>query len=196
MVRPGGPIMDGGTGPPHPPSGGGTKPPSGGGSGAPTGASDFSLITSTGGLTGLINLLVVPFFVKNLNNFIFASYDPTNFNCEENCIYNFKMEDVKPGRSIDVHKVYIQYRDIGKVTVSFTVTATLYDRVKDVSKIVVKTVPKTFGGKADNNIYSKFIDLKITGERPQLSILRKANAGPLAIITAMLVGNSSEEEQL
>lgn len=180
--------------------GGGGRPPSGGvtkpSTGVPGTAKSLANVTSTGGLQGSLGLLLTPFFVNNIRRFAFFAYDTTDFDCEEDCVYNFKMEDVKIGRVCDIHKVYFQYRDIGKVTMTWTVSAYLLNRTTGKESFPSKSKTVTVGGLSDNKIHSKFVDLKITGERPQLSLLRKANNGPLAIITAMFVGNMSEEEQV
>lgn len=178
-------------GPPDPPDPK-PKPPSKG----TVGAANASLITSTGGLFGSAYALLVPFFDNRSTKFVFAIYDPFNFDCEEDCVYDFRQED-KPGRVIDVHKVYLQYRDIGKVTYIVKVTATQYNRVTGKETIDTKSKTITVGNvKPDLKIHSYFVDLKVQGERPQLNITRKADKGPLSIVTAMLIGNSNEENQL
>jgi hypothetical protein len=192
------PIVEGGTFPPFSGggggSGGGTKPPPSGG--PPKGAINGALITSTGGLQGSIGLLIVPYLVKATGRYVFGLFDTTNFNCEEDCIYDFKTEDVKAGRSIDVHKVYLQYKDIGRVKFTVFVKAIQYNRSTQKSTVVEKSKTVTVGGLVDLEIYSVFIDLKVQGERPRLRILRRANDGPLDIVTAMMIGNSAEEAQL
>jgi hypothetical protein len=168
-------------------------PGKGGGKAA---ASNISLLTSTGGLFGTAFVLITPFLNVQSGNYGFLITDPTDFNCEEDCVYNFRQED-KPGRVIDVHKVYLQYRDLGKVSFLATMTATQYNR--DTNKETIDTDSKlvTVGNtKPDKKIHSYFVDLKVQGERPQLSITRKAGKGPLSIVTAMMIGNANEENQL
>lgn len=174
----------------NPPKGGGTN------SGAGHSASVASLITSTGGLFGVNFALLTPFFDIRMQSFVFAITDPTNFDSEEDCVYNFRQED-KPGRTIDIHKVYLQYRDLGKVSFDVIVSATQYNRAtgKETPDVAKKTV-SVGSTRPDKKIHSYFVDLKVQGERPQLTIIRKRDKGPLAIITAMLMGNSSEENQL
>lgn len=161
-------------------------------------AANISLLTSTGGVVGLLPFLIVPFFDNRTGKFIFAKYDSADFNCEEDCIYNFRQEDLQTGRNIDVSKIYIQYRDIGEVKFDVIVTATLYNRKTKKSKIVHDELENIVVGnkKPTKKIYSLFVDLKVTGERPQLSIVRKKDAGPLSIIKAMMIGDSSEEDQV
>lgn len=183
---------------------GGTRPPVGGGggskpatpSGPPRGAVSLSTITSTGGLLGSLGVLLVPFFLNSINRNVFAIYDITNFNTEEDCVYNFKMEDVKPGYDIDVHLVYLQYRDIGKVSINVAISTMQFNRNTGKSTPQMKQRNITIGGNNDNVIYSYFVDMKVTGERPQLVITRKANKGSLCLITAKLVGNIESGGQL
>lgn len=161
----------------------------------PNTGTNTALLTTSGGLYGYDNVLLVPFY-NAINGFsYFLNYDPANFNSEVDCVYYFRLESVKPGRAIDVHKVYFEYRDLGAVKFTTTVTATQYDRATkretEQSKSVISSM-----GKGDRKIHTLFVDLKVVGERPQLMLLRKANAGPLAIIRAMLIGNVVEEDQL
>ncbi len=182
-------ALDGGSGS----SGGGTRPGGGGGgSSKPLGAQP-SLITSTGGLVGFNNTLLIPFFDTRTGMEYFVTYDPTNFNCEDDCIYKFRLESVAPGRTIDIHKVFIEYRDLGKVTFTTRVEATQYNKATKKETLVYKSVVSTVG-KGDKKIHSLFVDLKVNGERPQLIIIRKADDGPFSLVRAMLVGNSSEEQ--
>lgn len=174
----------------------GNKPPLA--SKGPVGASP-TLLTATGGLFGLNNALLAPFVdTRNGKNY-FVIYDPTNFNCEDDCVYNFRLESLKPGRNIDVHKVMIEYRDLGPVKFYVSVTATQYNKALKKETMVtapLKPVATVLKGKGDKKIHTTWIDLKVVGERPQLTILRKANDGPLSIARVLLVGNSSEEDQV
>ena len=182
------PVIEGGPGPLPPPTP--TPTPKQGTPGA-----NPSLVTSTGGLFGFNNILLVPFYDIRLNRTYFIMYDPSNFNCEDDCVYNFRLEEVVAGREIDVHKVYLQYKDLGKVTFKVIVSATQYNKALKKETINSKTVVVTVG-KGDGKIHSYFVDLKVVGERPQISIFRKGNAGPLSIVKVMLCGHSDEGEQL
>lgn len=165
-------------------------------SGAST-AANISLLTSTGGLIGTNLVLLTPFYNAISKKYYFTIYDSSNFDTEEDCVYNFKMEDVQSGRNIDIHKVYLQYRDIGKVKFTVTVFATQYNKVKKTEKIVSDFQEVSVGTKkGDGKIHSYFVDLKVTGERPQCVITRKAADGPLAIVMAKMIGDVSEEQQI
>lgn len=186
-------------------SGGADRPPHGGGGGGggtspppasgPKGATS-SLITSTGGLFGQDFKLVFPFFNMITNQNFLALYDVTSFDCEEDCIHNFRMESAKIGRVVDVHKVYLEYRDFGKVTFNITVNAYLLNRSTGKETYPKVTKEVIINGKKDLGLHSKFVDLKIQGERPQLQIFRAANKGPLSLTSVILIGTVMEEAQL
>ncbi len=182
--------------PPNPDGGGGHggKPYTPPGTTPSLGAQP-GLITSTGGLYGQNNVLMAPYYHTLTGRFCFLYYDPNDFNCEDDCTYYFRMEDVQAGRAIDVHKVYFQYRDLGAVKFTTTVTATQYDKATKTEKINTQSVSVTWG-KGDGKIHSYFVDLKVVGERPQLSVFRAANAGPLSFIRGLLIGHSDEGQQL
>jgi hypothetical protein len=183
-------ALDGGSGG----GGGGGNPPSPKPKAGPLGANP-SLITATGGLFGTNNVLLVPFYDTRVNQSFFVLYDPTNFNCEDDCFYDFRLEDVQAAHNIDIHKVYFLYRDLGKVKFTVTVTATEFNRVTKKETTVSKSVQVTWGS-GDNKLHSYFVDLKVVGERPQLHLFRKADAGPLAIVRAILIGHSDEGQIL
>lgn len=176
--------------------GGGGKPPGGGSKSKGTVGSQPSLITSTGGLYGYNNALLIPYQDANGRTYL-VIYDPANYNTEEDCVYEFKLEDISPGRAIDIHQVYFQYRDLGLVNFTVTVRGTLYDRATKKETLVSKTVIVKWGTtNADRKIHSYYVDLKTVCERPQLRVVRKADQGPLAIIRAMMFGNSDEDADL
>lgn len=186
------PNLDGGNNPPEPGGGGGGGTKKSG----PIGGQP-SLITSTGGLFGFNNALIVPFFDTRTNLSYFVVYDPTDFNCEEDCLYNFRMESAAPGKEIDVNKIFLEYRDLGPVKFTVIVTATQYNKAKLTEKIQSKSVKVSVGSKnPDGKLHSYYVDLKIVGERPQLSIFRAADAGPLSIVRAIMYIDTGESGEI
>lgn len=161
---------------------GNVPPGSGGGSGPGSNPTiDLSNVTSTGGLSGSVGAVLV--FGRSL----FAQqplgwqFDSEDFNCEEDCEYHFRVEEVEVYRQPTIDKVIIRYRDLGKVTLNaFFVGNVLQDSV--ISKIVTIV----FGGKADKKIYTTTFDLTCTFEAPQLILSRDAFSGPVSI-TKVLV---------
>jgi hypothetical protein len=161
------------------------------------------LLTSTGGLFGTIGALIVPVLSLNNNKVYFCTIDPANFNCEEDCIYNFPQENIKVGYAISSYKIIVIYRNLGLVTVTFNLTVfrrglTTYGGKKNIATVTqgkYNTESKTMilgSSKPDNQLYTIDFNIINSGDRPQLSILRKANAGPFSLISATLVGNLEE----
>jgi hypothetical protein len=174
-------------------------------SGGTTGGSP-GLLTSTGGITGLTGIFTIPFQDLLLNRFYFVTFDPTDFNCEEDVTYFFKQEDIEVGRVVTIHKVLIVYRMIGQVKFTLTLNGFL-ESVKSsnedpsqTGRFVSKSVPVTFGlglGKIpDKKLHTRSVDIKLTCERPQISISRLANSGPLAITKVIMCGTADEGQQL
>ena len=182
--------------PPNPDggSGHGTKPYSPPGTTPSLGAQP-GLITSTGGLYGQNYVLMAPYYHTLTGRFCFLYYDPNDFDCEDDCVYDFPMEDIQAGRAIDVHKVFLTYRDLGAVKFKLSVSATQYDKATKTEKVNSQTVNIAWG-KGDKQLHSYYVDLKVVGERPQLHIYRAANSGPLSITRAIMCGHGDEGQQL
>jgi hypothetical protein len=173
-------------GPPVPPPKKGVNP-----GGSP------GLLTSTGGLFGLTGALYVPFF-DSLNNIYHAVLlDSNDFNCEEDAFYYFKVEDVNIGRSCDIHKLVVVYRNLGIGKVTFGVGIYQPQAKTDALKFVTKTVTKSLGNiSANKKLYTQNFDLVISGERPQAFFTRKANDGPISIVSVVMVGDAGETKLL
>lgn len=99
--------------------------------------------------------------------------------------YSFRKEEVSPSRVPTVRRVIITYRDLGTVAITLTLSGT-----NDSGAVTTITSPSiTLGNAAPTaDILTKFIDLELTAFRPQLTINRAANAGPLSIVSVTLVG--------
>ena len=138
-------------------------------------------VTTTGGLTGLKGAVL--FFGQSIGypNPLVWLVDPTNFNCEDDCKYHFKVEEIEVYRQPTVNKVIVRYRDLGKVTV----TCFFVGNVKGEST-ASDLVTVTFGGKADKKIYTTTFDLTCTFEAPQLIMQRAANSGPLSVVKVLV----------
>jgi len=171
--------------------------------GSPTQISP-GLYTSVGGLTGALGALIVPIQNTITNRFYVEKRDPTNFNCEENAIYYFRQENIKTTYAVTNHKLIVIYRNIGLVTVTFNLT--VFRRgVTQVSgnKVTIqqgtyKTVSKTLTlgtNNPDKKLYTIDFNIANSGERPQVWFYVNANAGPLSIISVLLIGNADEKEK-
>jgi len=177
----------------------------GGGSGAPGTPTKPSgkvpggspgLLTSTGGLFGLGGQLLIPYRDLITNRFYIALINPSDFNSEEESTYFFPQEDVQPGRVVNVHKLEIEYRNLG--VCSFSCGVIVYVPNKNPQQPgVYKTKSVNFkigSDKADNLLYTVFANLVISGMRPQAFIHREANAGPMSVTRVMMVGNADEKD--
>jgi hypothetical protein len=170
------PNLDGGIQLPSGGSGG-----SGGGSPSNNPTIDLSNISSTGGLSGGKGLVLV--FGQSIlaQQSLGWQFDSSNFNCEENCEYRFKIEEVEVYRQPTVDKIIIRYRDFGQCTLNCFISGNVLGDSK-VSKIVTIV----FGGKADKKIYTTSFDLTCTFEAPQLIITRNADSGPVSIVKVLM----------
>lgn len=178
-------------------------PNSGGSSGGNTKLTTSpSLLTSSGGLTGLSGLLMTPYFTPQ-GQCLVAIHDPTDFNCEEDCEYDYPQEipPIQYQDSCDAtwNRIKLKYRELGEV--SFTLQIDYYNKTTDcftTKKISLKIsnpypVRNTF---PDNKIHTRYIPLVISGERPQIKVIRKANKGPLSITKLLFCGCADETPQM
>lgn len=141
----------------------------------PTGVAGPVLIIPTFPIGGGTSKLC--FFNPFLNN------DPA-----QGSSYSFRQEDIEPNRVPTVNRVILQYRDIGVCTLTVTVTG-----MNDNGAVVTASKVVTIGtGGTPFTIKTIFVDLTLTGFRPQLTISRAANGGPFSIIKAVMVGESEE----
>lgn len=178
------------------------KVPTGGGT--PTGVS-AGAVSSTGGMLGLNGALLVPVFSNVTKRNYLALLSSTDFNCEEDCIYNFPQENIKIGYNVTSYKILVIYRNIGQVKLTWSITTFrqgLTTYAKEVAtitpgKFYTKSKTMIIGSKpGDNRLYTIAFNIQNDGERPQLSVLRKANDGPMAIISATLIGCADVKEQM
>lgn len=165
-------------------SGGGN---SGGGNNGPNPANP-ALLSSTGGISGSLGALLVPTMLNGKS--VICTFDPSNFNTEEDIFIDFRQEVVKDGKKPTVHRVLIVYRNLGPVTL--TVSHTAWTEVGFVRQSETRTIGYT---NADKQIYTALFSYVCTGERPQLHISRLANQGALSILRIMIPGNMGDGPQ-
>lgn len=176
-------------------SGGGYKPPSG----QTTIHGSPGLLTSTGGLFGANYRLLMPLFDSVFDKTYLAFIDPEDNNCEEEAFYLFKQEDVMPGRVVSVHKLLVYYKELGAA--KFSVGVQVY--IRKTNKFYQKSVELKITDRKDRTapfpdgkLRELPVDFVIEGERPQVFIIRRANAGPLCVTRIHMVGNANEKEVL
>lgn len=147
---------------------------------------DPSKLTVTGGLAGLDEQLLIPMYDWKNKQYHMMTFDPFNFNTEEEAMYVYKQEDVMSGRHVTISRVRLLYRDIGKATIKVGISTAQ----------AVKERELTIGGKADGMLRTAYADILISGERPQLYISKEADSGPLSIVRAELITNIEIAEQV
>lgn len=184
--------------------GGGFNPPSGGGSGAGKSAITTTLITSTGGLIGIFGALLTPCIEPSSGNSFILTHMPEDFDTEEPAEYDyiqFAPENYE-GRDVTINQIVLKYREIGKA--KFSVNITVFNKTLDDFETV--QIPVVIPQKAlltknrkqsfpDNRIHTIRLAPPrgvIQGERPQITITRDANSGPISITKLTICGNMDE----
>lgn len=199
------PVGPGGPNPVH-------LPPIPSGAGSKNTSSSLSanpgLLTSTGGLYGLNGVLLSPVYNTVTNKSFILSMDPTNFNCEENCEYDFPQE-IPPrnapqeGRDVNCHLVILKYREIGYA--SLTLNITTFQKNTDSFNtysypVSIPPIPLTSKARKqsfpDNRIHTLRIPIDVPGERPQITVTSNGSAGGYSIISIVLCGNADETPQV
>lgn len=183
---------------PRPPS-----PPGGTNTGIKNTATNPQLVTSTGGLTGSTGLLLTP-YINTLNgNSYVVVHDSNNFDCEENAEYDFRQEipgnPPQEGRNVSCHLIILKYRELG--IASFNVNITVYQQLTDT--FLTRPIPVSIKNKNKNRVFpdKRIHTIKIglapviTGERPQVTITRLANSGPMSVTSLILCLNADEQPQ-
>jgi hypothetical protein len=139
--------------------------------------------TETTSLLQSFRYLLVP--TLGTTGKVLSYYDTTSFNdTVDACTYIFKAEDIIADRVPTTRRVMITYIDLGVATLFVTVSA-----VNDNGFIVTQQVSVTIGTVGASGLLSTaYFDLAITGYRPQVSLTRAANGGPVFISHVMATG--------
>jgi len=181
--------------PPYPPSGGGGTPSTGGsGGGNPAAAKSVNIPTSNGGVMAQKQIALYPCFSLANNRTEYHAFDPTlGFNDPyAHSEYHWKVEQIKPYRNATTRSVLVCYRDLGRVALTFTVTG-----CDDHGNIIATSTPLGWGSATPTNrLFMVKVDLVFTGQLPQLSVRREANAGSLSIVQAVLTGEVEDNVTL
>lgn len=117
-------------------------------------------------------------------------YDVTSLDDEKDgSLYNYRIEDIIPDQTPTVNRVILTYRDLGpaKLTVSVTSSNDNGEFIRAATEVQIGNKVPTFG------LLTRFVDIQLTGFRPQLSITRKAGDGPLSIVAVTMKGECEEE---
>lgn len=128
----------------------------------------------------------------------FYAFDPAGGYNDPNAssFYNWKVEDVMPGRTPTISRVIVTYRDLGKVTAVFMLTGT-----NDAQQVVggvtgngsMQSVPLG-NAIATGKLMTKVIGIQLTAQNMQLTAIRPAGAGPLSIVKVVMCGRVEMQE--
>lgn len=166
------------------------KPKKGKKPSSPPQISQLQATASGAGLSGTLPLILVPFWNPTAGLFLINYFDTTNFDCEEDASYYFRMEEAQD-KSVTIHKMILTYNNLGQA--SLTAGITYYSRDTDQYYTASKNIK--IGTKIpDFKQHKTAIDLVVTGESPQIFITRKANSGPVSIIRLTIAGHTGEGE--
>lgn len=113
------------------------------------------------------------------------TFNSTNFNDPlQGSSYSYRVEDVFPNRVPTVRRVALTYRDLGTATITLTLTGT-----DDNQTVQTASATVTIGNAVPTNVLMvKLVDIELTAFRPQLTISRAANGGPMSITRATMMG--------
>jgi hypothetical protein len=134
---------------------------------------------SNGGTAAPLNLVLFPMTLAGATGNGLWTFDPTNFNDPNSpSSYAYKQEDVICGRNPTINRIYISHRDLGQTKITVTITGN-----NDKGKVVSKSVTVNLGtADASNRIITTVYDqIAFTGQNLQISWVRAAGAGPVAI---------------
>jgi hypothetical protein len=136
---------------------------------------------SNGGVTAFERIALYP-----ANGNIWA-FDPlSNFNDPiDGSNYFWRVEELAVGRKPTISRLFVTYRDLGLVNVTFTITA-----VQDNQTVVSSSAAATLGNASPTGyLMTKEVDMpQISGMNFQLSASRLAGAGPLSIAKIKVCG--------
>lgn len=150
---------------------------------------------SNGGVSQVSRISAYPMININTGIAGLYAFDPTvGFNDPNNpSNYSFKVEEVAAGATPTISKLIVSYRDLGLVTVTFTLTGTSDDQkvVSNSATVILGNLLPTGRIMTRNDI-----GLTLTAQNLQLSVSRAAGAGAMSIVELTLVGRVDPSELL
>lgn len=142
--------------------------------------------SENGGFAATTYYLFVPGQDSNTGYTFIGIFDVTSFDDKfDGSTYSFRAEDIAPGRFPTVRRVVIVYRDMGTASLTCTIRAT-----DDNGKIVAASKSVQLGNAVPTFIsLTTFVDVQVSGYRPQLTLTRAAGGGPVSIISVSMIGD-------
>jgi hypothetical protein len=154
---------------------------------------------SNGGISQLASIAMMPMQDASTGVCGLYAFDPFyGFNDPVSpSSHTFKAEEIQHGRTPKIGGLILTYRNLGVVTVSFTISGN-----NDAGEMSSSTLTATFGSaKATNKIVTTVFNSQsvastfpIAVMNPQLTVYRAANAGPLAITKITLYGRVERQQ--
>jgi hypothetical protein len=151
---------------------------------------------SNGGVATTSRVTLYPMQNVDTGQIGFYAFDPAGgFNdLIASSFYAFKVEDVLQGRTPTISRVIVTYRDLGLVTVVFTLTGTLDNQVVggltgngSMQSVVMGNILAT------GKLMTIIVGITLTAQNIQLMITRAAGAGPLSIVKVLLCGRVEDQ---
>jgi hypothetical protein len=147
-------------------------------------------ILSYGGVLASTTVDVFP-MVDTSGNLALYTFDPTQGFNDLNAPsqHFFRVETIAPYRVPTIRWVILTYTNLGLVTVTLNITA-----CTDAQQIITRTQVCKIGSATNIDSVMSFRQSieAFSGMNMQLSILRKAGAGPISVSRASLVGTVEE----
>lgn len=148
---------------------------------------------SLGGVSTSSRVSLFPMVNPMTGQVGFYAFDPSKgFNdATDGSYYNWKVEDVIPGRVPTISRLILTYRDLGPVQVVFTLSG-----VNDAALPQTASTPTmTLGTPAmTQKLVTVLIGLQLTAQNLQLSVQRAAGAGTISIVKVVLCGRVESQE--
>jgi hypothetical protein len=155
--------------------------------------------SSNGGISQLASVAMMPMQDANTGVCGLYAFDPLyGFNDPINASsHSFKAEEIQHGRTPTIKGLILTYRNLGVVTVSFTITGN-NDAGETSSAVLTATIGSVA---ATNRIVTTVFNSQsvastfpISVMNPQLTVYRAPNAGPLSITKITLYGRVERAE--
>jgi hypothetical protein len=123
----------------------------------------------------------------------YYTFDPTQGFNDPNSPsqYFWRTEQMKAYRNPTIHNLLVTYRDLGPVTVTFTIAGG-----DDNGNPISQSAPVTWGNNpSTKKLYTTQVNILFTGQNPQLSVLRQPGAGCLSIVSVVMSGECEDIEE-
>lgn len=146
---------------------------------------------SNGGVSTSSRLTLYPMLNPSTGIVGFYAFDPAGGYNDQNAssFYSFKVEDVIQGRTPTISRLIVTYRDLGQVTAIFFLSGTQDNQLVGGILGATSAQTKVLGNiAATGELMTTFVDISLTGQNLQLTVLRTAGAGPLSIAKVLMCG--------